>query len=215
MSAKYSQSVGRLRLRHLLETTEAKGEEMAEQRERFARLASDDAKPRVVSAFNLFQTPEPLAARVAGMFTTFGRTLEPSAGLGRLYRAVRSINQNAEIVLVDQSPDCARELYLATTNDANAKLVQADFLACDRSKLGAFDSIIMNPPFKMRTDVKHIKHAMTLLAPGGKLVSICANGPKQRSALIPLASAWIELPAGEFKTEGTSVATAIFVFDSV
>lgn len=89
MYARSSQQLGRLRLRHLLEVTEAEGENMATERERFERLADPGSRPRVVSSFNLFQTPEPLAARMASLLTP-GRTLEPSAGLGRLYRAVRA-----------------------------------------------------------------------------------------------------------------------------
>ena len=93
-------------------------------------------------------------------------------------------------------------------------LVQGDFLACDADRLGGlFDEIIMNPPFKMGTDCKHILHAITLLADGGRLVSLCANGPKQRAKLMPIADQWIELPAGSFKAEGTSVNVAIVVIN--
>ncbi len=167
----------------------------------------------MVSAFNLFQTPEPLAAQVAGLFQTFGRTLEPSAGLGRLYRAVRAVDPSCPIVLVDNAPDCCRELYLATEKDSAAELVQADFLLCGAARLGLFDSIIMNPPFKLGTDTRHVKQALTLLKAGGRLVSLVANGPKQRQRLQPLASQWIDLPAGSFQSEGTSVNAAIVVID--
>jgi SAM-dependent methyltransferase len=212
MNARQSQLTGRLRLRHLLEVTEAAGEEMAEERPRFQALAREDAAPRVVSAFNLFQTPEPLAAKAAQLVGKFGRTLEPSAGLGRLYRAIRAIDAGCEVVLVDNSPECCGELYRMTERDANARLIQFDFLDCTAERLGLFDSIVMNPPFKMGADVKHIRHAMTLLAPDGRLVSLCANGPKQRAALQGIATEWIELPADSFKSEGTRVESAIFVY---
>ena len=52
-----SQLKGRLRLAMLQERTEARGEEMAIEAERFHRLAQEDQAPRVVSSFNLFQTP--------------------------------------------------------------------------------------------------------------------------------------------------------------
>lgn len=48
-----------------------------------------------------------------------------------------------------------------------------------------------------------------ILAPGGNLVSLCAAGPKQRAAFASSAAEWIDLPAGTFKGEGTSVAAAI------
>ena len=73
MPARESQQTGRLRLRHLMECTEAAAEEMAELRPRFQQLAHEDAAPRVVSSFNLFQTPPELAARVVGLLGTLGR----------------------------------------------------------------------------------------------------------------------------------------------
>lgn len=209
-----SQKLGRLRLRHLLETTEAVGESMAHERQRFERLADPSAKTRAVSSFNLFQTPEPLADRLASMLPLRGRVLEPSAGLGRLYRAVR-LRSDCCAVLVEQSPECCAELYREIAGDEAASLVQADFLACDAQRLGGlFDAVLMNPPFKMGTDVKHILHARGLLAPGGRLVALCASGPKQHAKLKPIADNWEELSAGAFKSEGTSVAAAICVFDN-
>jgi len=38
----------------------------------------------------------------------------------------------------------------------------------------------MNPPFENGADIKHIQHAMKMLKPGGRLVAICANGPRQQ-----------------------------------
>lgn len=207
-----SQLQGRLRLRHLQEVTEARGEEMAEQRSRFERLANNDAAPRVVSSFNLFQTPPELAARLAGMFETFGRTLEPSAGLGRLYQGVRAVDADCPLVLVEIAAECSGELYRATEGDDAATLIQADFLGCTAERLGTFDSVIMNPPFKNGVDVRHIRHAASMLNPGGRLVSLCAAGPRQRKGLADV-SQWIDLPAGTFKGEGTNVAAAIVVID--
>lgn len=210
-----SRRTGLLRLRHLQEATEAKAEEMDAERARFDRLAGDESRPRVVSAFNLFQTPEPLAARLAGLFDRFGRTLEPSAGLGRLYRAVRAVDPACPVVLVDSSPECCGELYRATERDANARLVSGDFLTMDAARLGGpFDSIIMNPPFKMGSDVRHVLHARALLAPGGRLVAIVANGPRRRQQLEPLAATWIDLPSNSFQDQGTRVETAIIVIDA-
>lgn len=204
-----SQLTGRLRLRHLAEVTEAKAAEMDEQRERFERLAN--CKTRAVSAFNLFQTPPELARRIAGMVPLDGRILEPSAGLGRIYRAVRAMS-DSPITLVEIAPQCAEELYRITEADHAAKLVQADFLECTAGRIGTFDAIVMNPPFRLGTDIKHVRHARGLLNPGGWLVSLVANGPKQRAALMPCADAWIDLEPGAFKSEGTNVNAAIVVF---
>lgn len=204
-----SQLKGRLRLAMLQERTEARGEEMAIEAERFHRLAQEDQAPRVVSSFNLFQTPAQLAADAARMLPHVGRTLEPSAGLGRLYRAIRGRSSDCPVVLVEMSADCCRELYQATAGDPGAELVQADFLACGVDRLGQFDSVLMNPPFKMGTDVKHIRHALSLLVTGGTLVSFCAAGPKQRRFAEEIGAEWFDLPAGSFRSEGTGVDAAI------
>lgn len=207
-----SRKTGLLRLRHLMETTEAVGEEMDTERERFQRLASKESAPRVVSAFNLFQTPEPIADRMATMLPLEGRILEPSAGLGRLYRAIR-FRSSCHVTLVEMSAACCSELYRETEDDSACRLVQGDFLECTAEGLGTFDGIVMNPPFKMGRDIKHIKHAVTLLNPGGRLVSLCAAGPRQRKHLQPLGE-WIDLPSGSFKSEGTRVDSAIVVIDA-
>lgn len=215
MNARQSQLTGRLRLRHLQEIHEAKVEEMAEDRGRFTALAGDAARPRVVSSFNLFQTPPGLAETLAQTLPRFGRTLEPSAGLGRLYKAVRAISPDCEIVLVEQSADCCRELYTTTEGDSAARLIQGDFLQQTPQELGYFDSIIMNPPFKMGTDIKHIEHAARFLNPGGRLAAICYNGPRQQKRFVEEEGyEFHPLPAGSFRSEGTGADTAIVIIDN-
>lgn len=90
---------------------------------------------------------------------------------------------------------------------------QADFLQIQPERIvGLCDGVLMNPPFKMGTDIKHIRHALDFLSPGGVLVSLCAAGPKQRKAFATAANEWIDLPAGSFKESYTNVAAAIVVF---
>ena len=183
---------------------------MITERERFTRLARKDSAPRVVSSFNLFQTPPELASRVVrlcGILT--GRVLEPSAGLGRLYKAIRNRNADVAVTLVEQSAECCGELYRQMEDDAATTLVQGDFLAMNAERLGLFDRIVMNPPFKMGRDIKHIVHAAGLLKPGGRLVAICAAGPRQRKRFPDLQ----ELSAGSFKGEGTNVNAGIVVLE--
>jgi hypothetical protein len=206
-----SQDIGRHRLRALLEHTADAGETMAQQRQRFAALKGEGAACRAVSSFNLFQTPEPLAARLAAMFAKQGRFLEPSAGLGRLYRAMRGASA-AECVLVEQSAEVCYELRRSAEGDDACRVILGDFLAQTPAELGLFDCVIMNPPFKMGTDIKHIRHAAKFLAAGGRLIALCAAGPRQRAAFG--CYEWHDLPPGSFKSEGTDVATAIVVIDA-
>ena len=77
-----------------------------------------------------------------------------------------------------------------------------------------FDKIIMNPPFINGADIKHIEHAMGFLKPGGRLVALCANGPRQRYKLMPHADTWEELPQGSFKDSGTMVNVAMLTIEA-
>jgi Domain of unknown function (DUF3560) len=88
-----------------------------------------------------------------------------------------------------------------------------DFLAasmpvCPDSEDG-HDCALMNPPFPKGQDVAHILHALKLLKPGGRLVAICANGPRQQAELRPLATTWEELPDGTFADQGTNVRAVL------
>ncbi len=74
-----------------------------------------------------------------------------------------------------------------------------------------FDKILMNPPFENGADIRHIMHALGMLKPGGRLVAICANGPRQFAKLQPIASVWKELPAKTFA--GTGVNAALLVIE--
>jgi predicted RNA methylase len=207
-----SQLKGKLRLRHLLEVTEAVGEEMDQERPRFQRLAREESKPRAVSSFNLFQTPELLADQMAQMLPLEGRVLEPSAGLGRLYRAIRKLS-DCHVTLVEISPECCGELYRETEADGNSTLIQADFLECTTERIGTFDGIVMNPPFKQGRDIKHIEHALTFLNAGGRLVSLCANGPRQQKRFRNLADEYHVLPPSSFKESFTNVSAAVVIFN--
>ena len=75
----------------------------------------------------------------------------------------------------------------------------------------------MNPPFENGADIKHIKHAVTFLKPAGRLVALCANGPRQEKELKPLAEDsggfFESLPQGSFKQSGTNVNVAILVIE--
>lgn len=197
---------------------------MAADRPRFERLADNASAPKVVSAFNLFPTPPQLAQQVAeradlASLAEGSRILEPSAGLGALYLAARAELDRAGLAaawsLVEISPDCAGQLYRLTETDQAARLIQADFLAQSVTSLGGpFDRILMNPPFAKWSDIRHVNHARQLLAPGGLLVAIVADGPRQRAQLQPAADSWESLPAGSFKSEGTSVNTALVTFSA-
>jgi protein-L-isoaspartate O-methyltransferase len=175
-----------------------------------AMKASLKAGVQVVSAPQLFPTPPELAERVAELanIQPGERVLEPSAGTGSLLRAVLATTPDADVVAVEISADLARALA-PKPGDGRYSVRHADFLTLGPSELGTFDCVVMNPPFASGADVKHILHARTLLKPDGRIVAICANGPRQRAALQPLADTWEELPEGTFQSSGTNVRTVL------
>lgn len=89
------------------------------------------------------------------------------------------------------------------------KIINCDFLNYNPGEI--YSCVLMNPPFKDGIDIKHIKHAASLLKAGGTLVAICANGPRQKAILESMASHWEELPAGSF--EGTNVRTVLLTIE--
>jgi SAM-dependent methyltransferase len=190
---------------------DAAGFAMREAAPRFARMAGrheNGTAPRAVVAYQLFQTPAELAQRMAGLLNPKpgARILEPSSGLGRLLDAVTPF-QPAEIVAVELAPECAGELF--QQERAGVTIKQRDFLTCTPAELGTFDAVIMNPPFHLRSDLKHIQHALTFLRPGGRLVALCLDSYKRTETLRPLADSWEVLPAETFKETGTKVNTVL------
>ena len=199
-----SRDRGLERLRDRLRSVDAAEVEMITERGRFDAIAGE-GPTRAISAFNLFQTPKPIAAMMAARLGECAgcRVLEPSAGLGRI---IRAIPPGAEITAVEFSPQCAGELFRLD----GLRLIQDDFLSCDVERLGGlFDFVVMNPPFKQGRDIKHIRHAFEMLKPGGLLVSLCFDGVRQNSKLKPWADTWEVLPPSSFKAEGTRASVAM------
>jgi len=153
---------------------------------------------QVAVAPQLFPTPPALAARMAELagIEYHDRVLEPSAGTGNILRAIVDAEPTAEIHAVEINRALCDALPAGLMADGEA--LCADFLECTTEQLGRFRRIVMNPPFADGSDIKHIKHALHFLEPGGCLVAICADGPRQQAELRPLAATWEELPAGTF-----------------
>jgi phospholipid N-methyltransferase len=167
---------------------------------------------KVLVSPQLFPTPPEIADKMVELAgIEDGMTiLEPSAGTGNILAAIGRSRVNCQAVAVEINPSLVNQLSARFM--FNIKVHCYDFLTVD-TILGTFDRIIMNPPFTNGADIQHINHALTLLNPGGRLVSLCANGPRQRKAFTESADYWEDLPEGSFKEEGTNVNTALLVID--
>jgi hypothetical protein len=163
----------------------------------------------VIVAPQLFPTPPELAARMieAADIAADHRVLEPSAGTGNLLKA---IGDAPDKVAVEINGDLVRALTHCGVSGLH--IHHEDFLKCN-GNLGLFDRVVMNPPFESGADIDHIKHALHFLKDGGRLVALCANGPRQARELMPLADTWEDLPAGSFKAAGTNVNVAFLIIN--
>lgn len=197
------------RLHALRERNDDTGVLMDALRPRFARLAerhTNGAAPTAVAAHQLFQTPAHLAARMTALLNPApgARILEPSAGLGALLDA---LPPGHDVTAVEMAPQLAAVLY--AQERPGMALWQRDFLLLSPLELGAFEAIIMNPPFTMKSDEKHVAHALRFLAPGGRLVALVMDTPHRERALRHLAATWEHIPAGTFRAAGTNVPTVL------
>jgi len=100
--------------------------------------------------------------------------------------------------------------YLEPSNVYHGDFLETSAPFCPDSEKG-YDRIIMNPPFQNAEDIKHIRHAMTFLKPGGRLIALCANGPRQQAAFQDEAELYEPLPAKSFAAQGTAVNVALLV----
>ncbi len=175
---------------------------MDAMRPRFETLRTrheDGTAPKAVSSFQLFQTPEDLAARMVELADIQpGMTaLEPSAGLGRIVAPL--LDAGASVTACESSADVAGELFRLFPD---VRLWQGDFLERDAE---LFDRVVMNPPFHMRSDLRHIEHARRFLKPGGVLVALCMAGHKREETLRDQCDHW-ETIENAFTGTGTRVA---------
>src|ERR1700727_2635542 len=163
-----------------------------------------------------FGTPPELADRMVALadIRPGQQVLEPSAGTGRVIDAIRRNAHGYTITAVELNCNMFHRVPMVDCVDDSR---QADFLECN-GDLGTFDRIVMNPPFANADDIKHIMHALKMRKPGGRLVAICANGPRQNDKLRPIVEArggiWEELPSDTFISTGTSVRTVLLTLDA-
>ncbi|EFE8321436.1 methyltransferase, partial [Escherichia coli] len=172
--------------------------------------------------FNFFPTPENLvtdmvlrAEPAAGE-----RVLEPEFGDGRILKALKLAAPDALITGIELND----ERFLAVKNDSvlstGAELVHTDFLGYQPDE--TFDVIVMNPPFLKRSDVKHVMHAIAMLAKRGRLQAILSAGvlfredtltKALRERVKQLGGQISPLPDDTFRESGTKVKTARLEID--
>lgn len=126
------------------------------------------------------------------------RVLEPSCGDGRMLDGIRQRGHNCLGI----------EYHPGRASEARAKghaVVTANFL--EQAPVPEFDKVVMNPPFYGRHYIKHVRHALKFLKPGGVLVSILpATAHYDHDEL---KGEWRDLPVASFAAAGTNVPTGL------
>lgn len=214
-----SKTPAALAMQHLMEcgTTDEERKE-SEQRKASQEVERAKADLGFQRIPGYFPTPADVARRLvllAGIEPGH-RVLEPSAGTGAIIDAIREHSRECTIFAIEINHtmvDVLKQTAFAPGKADHRIAIRCEDFLESNGDLGLFDRIVMNPPFDRGADVKHIKHALGHLREGGRLVSVCAAGPKQREAMEEIATSWETLPPGSFKESGTGVAAAIVVID--
>lgn len=169
-----------------------------------------------------FPTPPELAARMVQLadISDGMSVLDPGAGTGNLLDAVRAMVATDRIHAIELRIDLCDILRLK----GYTRVQCADFMDRSAVNLRPVDRIVMNPPFENGQDWNTIRHAYDhYLEPGGRLVTICANGQHYRSDRV---QTWLRiwdhkgllhweepLPHGTFAESGTNVASRLIALD--
>lgn len=126
------------------------------------------------------------------------RVLEPSCGDGRILDVLARYGHRAFGI----------EYHAGRAAEARAKghsVATSNFL--EEPPRAEFDAVVMNPPFYGRHYVKHVRHALKFLKPGGTLVSILPATAYYDHK--ELEGEWRDLPVGSFAEAGTNVPTGM------
>ncbi len=187
-------------------------------RELMADAVETGAVVDAKKTLQFFETPDHLARRMAELsWLAEGETaLEPSAGMGRIVRQLLACNARVEAVEIDPTNCATLRQMFGGDCIVNATSFEA---WCDRGH-EQFAAVVMNPPFADNRDIGHIRAAWDYVAPGGRLVAICSEGPffRQDKAAVEFRR-WLEeiegvgtkLPADTFRESGTGVAVRLIV----
>lgn len=185
--------------------------------EKLATVLETGKKPEK-NPLDFFPTPLDVLERMlvrAGLRDGMA-VLEPSAGEGAI--AVELARLGFTLDCVELDPE-----RVAVLRSLGLAVHEGDFLAYQTK---GYDRVLMNPPFTSKEDplvyIAHIRHAYSLLRPGGRLVSIAPGGFAFRDdkrtaefrALVEAVGGWVDLPQGSFTVSGTEVSTVLLWMDA-
>lgn len=174
----------------------------------------EDAKPApgtsVSKDLQFYWTPEAVVAEALRFANVYDlsewkhnppaplRVLEPSCGDGRILDMVARFGHKS--LGIEYHP-----IRYAQAQAKGHNVLCANFLECPPRP--DFDRVVMNPPFYGRHYVKHVRHALKFLKPGGILVSVLPATAHYDHG--ELEGEWRDLPVASFAEAGTNVPTGL------
>ena len=184
--------------------------------ERVFSILNQGKRCNLQQDFQFFETPDEIAdwlVMLAGGIDEKDTVLEPSAGRGRLIRAIHRSCPSVTVDCYELMPE-NRE-FLRKMENTN--LVGEDFTKeCGLE----YSKIIANPPFSGNQDIEHVRLMYSRLKEGGTLAAITSPhwtvGQEQKCKDF---REWLELVDGEkyeisegaFKESGTAIRTVAVV----
>lgn len=174
-----------------------------------------------------FETPKDLARRLVAL-ANVGKgdhCLEPSAGLGRIVRAMADAGAG-RVSFCERDPKRADHVFesLVARGTSVFRFTEDDWLDVPVELFTSrppIDRVVMNPPFTKvgaGDHLDHVRHAFEALRVGGVLVSVLPYSVTFRrdkrhtafSEWVRSAGGTIEpLPVDSFKESGTGVRTVV------
>jgi hypothetical protein len=124
--------------------------------------------------------------------------LEPSCGDGRIMDEIRA--RGHDVLGIEYDTERA-----AICKAKGHAVMTANFLMV--APKPEFDRVVMNPPFYGRHYVKHVRHALEFLKPGGVLVAVLPATAHYDHG--ELQGQWQDLPVASFADAGTNVPTGL------
>ena len=168
----------------------------------------------VARDLQFYPTPKTVAGTVIDALHLRGgeAILEPSCGDGALMDELAARNadlhenrMSGPVTVTGVEYDGGRA---AQARAKGHHVMIANFLQV--APEASFDAVVMNPPFYGKHWLKHLRHAMRFLKPGGRLVCILpATAHYDHDEAV---GDWRDLPVGSFASSGTNVPTGYCVY---